>query len=167
MTSFQTKQVMMMTSRRVYCSAAVFIGLFLFGVSARGENRITILNDAFGRKADLKRDWGYSALIQYNGKRILFDTGGNISTLRDNVERMHVDLSHLDAVVISHSHGDHTSGLRYVLELNPGVPLYLPDDPEFRPREVPRHFLRRRLNRSSRRTTGTSMVCRLNISPPG
>jgi 7,8-dihydropterin-6-yl-methyl-4-(beta-D-ribofuranosyl)aminobenzene 5'-phosphate synthase len=105
------------------------------------ENRVTILTDAFERKPELQLDWGYSALIEYNGKRILFDTGGNIALLRANVEKMHVDLSHLDMVVISHSHGDHTSGLRYVLGLNPNVALYVPDDVMFRGHEVPQQFL--------------------------
>ena len=35
---------------------------------------ITILYDAFGSKSELKKDWGFSALIEYQGKRILFDT---------------------------------------------------------------------------------------------
>lgn len=96
------------------------------------ETRVTILNDAFGKRAGLTKDWGYSALVEYEGKRILFDTGGNIAVLRSNVEKMHVDLRHLDMVVISHAHGDHTSGLRYVLELNPGVALFVPNDVTFR-----------------------------------
>ncbi|HEY8998348.1 MAG TPA: MBL fold metallo-hydrolase [Edaphobacter sp.] len=96
------------------------------------ETRVTILNDAFGRRADLTKDWGYSALVEYEGKRILFDTGGNIAIFRSNVEKMHVDLRHLDMVVVSHAHGDHTSGLRYVLDLNPGVALFVPDDVTFR-----------------------------------
>ncbi len=105
------------------------------------ENRVTILHDAFGRKGELTLDWGYAALIEYNGKRILFDTGNNIALFKGNVEKMHVDLTHLDAVVISHIHGDHTSGLRYVLSLNPHVALYVPNDGEFRQRELPRAFL--------------------------
>jgi 7,8-dihydropterin-6-yl-methyl-4-(beta-D-ribofuranosyl)aminobenzene 5'-phosphate synthase len=123
---------------RAILSVAV---LFSCAAACCAENRITILTDAFSRKPDLQQDWGYSALIEYNGKRILFDTGGNIAMLRANVERMHVDLSHLDMVVISHSHGDHTSGLRYVLGLNPNVALYVPDDVVFRGHEVPPQFL--------------------------
>lgn len=128
-------------TRRTFSIALVFLGLFVFGAEVRAENRITILNDAFGRKADLKQDWGYSALIEYNGKRILFDTGDNIAIFRANVEQMHVDLSHLDAIVISHIHGDHTAGLRYVLGLNPKAVLFVPNDGEFLQREIPRPFL--------------------------
>lgn len=120
---------------------ALVLAALVLCTMARAENRVTVLMDAFGRKPYLQQDWGYAALVEYNGRRILFDTGGNIAVLRANVEHMHVDLTHLDAVVISHSHGDHTSGLRYVLQLNPGVVLYLPDDPVLRPREVPSGFL--------------------------
>ncbi len=105
------------------------------------ENRVTILNDAFERKTELEPDWGYSALIEFEGKRILFDTGDNAALFQRNVERMHVDLSHLDMVVISHAHGDHTSGLRYVLSKNPTVPLYVPDDAYFTGTTLPDAFL--------------------------
>ena len=38
-------------------------------------NRVTILYDAFGKSPTMTKDWGYSALVEYGGKRILFDTG--------------------------------------------------------------------------------------------
>lgn len=87
---------------------------------------VTILYDAFGGGPGLTRDWGYSALIEYQGKRILFDTGNNATIFAQNVKRLHVDLSHLDFVVISHRHGDHTAGLSIVLQANPTVPVYAP-----------------------------------------
>jgi 7,8-dihydropterin-6-yl-methyl-4-(beta-D-ribofuranosyl)aminobenzene 5'-phosphate synthase len=106
-----------------------------------GQDSVTILTDAFGRNPALALDWGYAALVEFGGRRILFDTGDNAVVLKQNAERMHVDLSHLDLVVISHAHGDHTSGLRQVLALNPDVPLFVPDDVFFRGHEVPRPFL--------------------------
>src|ERR1700712_3532649 len=109
--------------------------------SCAAENRITILNDGFGKKTGLEPDWGYAALLEFEGKRILFDTGDNAALFQRNVERLHVDLSHLDMVIISHAHGDHTSGLRYVLSLKPHVPLYVPDDPYFTGRTLPGAFL--------------------------
>jgi 7,8-dihydropterin-6-yl-methyl-4-(beta-D-ribofuranosyl)aminobenzene 5'-phosphate synthase len=42
------------------------------------QNRITVLVDAFGDRSDLKKDWGYSALVEYSGRRILFDTGNDV-----------------------------------------------------------------------------------------
>ena len=36
---------------------------------------MTILYDAFGESKEVTKDWGFSALVEHNGKRILFDTG--------------------------------------------------------------------------------------------
>ena len=71
-------------------------------------NRITILYDAFGMPSGLTKDWGFSALIEYCGKTILFDTGNNAEVFMHNVGALKVDLSNLDFVVLSHRHGDHT-----------------------------------------------------------
>lgn len=100
-----------------------------------------ILNDAFGDRPQLEQDWGYSALIEFEGKRILFDTGDNIEVFRKNVEALHVDLTRLDMVILTHAHGDHTAGLRYVLSKNPHVKLYVPDDPYFTGTTLPPAFL--------------------------
>lgn len=89
-------------------------------------NRITILYDAFGKPSALQKDWGYAALIEYGRKRILFDAGNNAETFRRNVQTLKVDLKTLDFVMLSHRHGDHTSGLSYVLSVNPPVRIYTP-----------------------------------------
>jgi 7,8-dihydropterin-6-yl-methyl-4-(beta-D-ribofuranosyl)aminobenzene 5'-phosphate synthase len=88
--------------------------------------RVTILYDAFGKPSSLQRGWGYSTLIEYGGKRILFDTGGQYQVFANNVKQLDVDLTRLDFVVLSHRHGDHTSGLAYVLKQNPKVRIYAP-----------------------------------------
>lgn len=88
--------------------------------------RVTILYDAIGKSAELKHGWGYSALIEYGGRRILFDTGGRLNDFAANVTSLGLDLSRLDFVVLSHRHGDHTSGLHHVLKVNPGVKIYTP-----------------------------------------
>ncbi len=44
---------------------------------------------------------------------------------RANVGALGVDLTALDFVVISHRHGDHTTGLAYVLEKSPRVPVWV------------------------------------------
>jgi 7,8-dihydropterin-6-yl-methyl-4-(beta-D-ribofuranosyl)aminobenzene 5'-phosphate synthase len=108
---------------------------------AHAQNRITILNDAFGKPSALRPDWGYAALIEFEGKRILFDTGDNLEVFQTNVQKLHIDLSHLDMVILTHAHGDHTSGLRYVLAVNPHVRIYAPDDPFFTGRSLPPEFL--------------------------
>ena len=90
--------------------------------------KVTIIYDAFGKPSDLERGWGYSALVEYGGKRILFDTGGQYEAFKDNINKLKIDLTKLDFVVLSHRHGDHTSGLAYVLEKNPNVVIYAPTE---------------------------------------
>ena len=63
--------------------------------------RVTILYDAIGKSAELKHGWGYSALIEYGDRRILFDTGGRLNDFSANVTSLGVDLSRLDFVVLS------------------------------------------------------------------
>ena len=90
--------------------------------------RITVLYDAFGRNALMKKDWGFGALIEVNGKRILFDTGDNPEIFAQNVKAAGVDLNRLDFAVISHRHGDHMGGLTYLLSVNPKVKIYAPKE---------------------------------------
>lgn len=89
-------------------------------------HRVTILYDAFGNRRDLSRDWGFAALVEYGGKRILFDTGNNADIFASNVRALGIDLRHLDFVVVSHRHGDHVAGLNYLLRINPHVKIYAP-----------------------------------------
>jgi 7,8-dihydropterin-6-yl-methyl-4-(beta-D-ribofuranosyl)aminobenzene 5'-phosphate synthase len=105
--------------------------------------RITNLYDAFGAPSALQQDWGFAALIEYGGKRILFDTGNDAGIFEHNVKQLGIDLRRLDAVVISHRHGDHTSGLKYLLEVNPGVKIYAPLEGAFFKGAIPVGFLAR------------------------
>jgi 7,8-dihydropterin-6-yl-methyl-4-(beta-D-ribofuranosyl)aminobenzene 5'-phosphate synthase len=90
--------------------------------------QITILYDAFGEDSAMQKDWGYAALVEYGGKRILFDTGNNPEVLAQNAKAKSIDLSSLDFVVMSHRHGDHMGGLTYLLKVNPKVKIYAPKE---------------------------------------
>ena len=116
---------------RLICTVVLLFVATSTWLGARAADRVTILGDAFTRRADLAPTWGFSALVEFRGKRILFDAGGEEAPFISNAKQLHVDLTKLDMVVISHRHGDHTAGLRYVLSLNPGVPVYVPADVVF------------------------------------
>jgi 7,8-dihydropterin-6-yl-methyl-4-(beta-D-ribofuranosyl)aminobenzene 5'-phosphate synthase len=90
--------------------------------------RITVLYDAFGKDATMTKDWGYAALVEINGKRILFDTGDDPAILAKNVKLKGVDLSQLDFVVLSHRHSDHVGGFSYLFSVNPKVKIYAPKE---------------------------------------
>jgi 7,8-dihydropterin-6-yl-methyl-4-(beta-D-ribofuranosyl)aminobenzene 5'-phosphate synthase len=90
--------------------------------------QITVLYDAFGQTSAMQKDWGYAALVEYAGKRILFDTGNNPDILEKNAKAKGIDLAKLDFVVMSHRHGDHMGGLSYILRMNPRVTIYAPKE---------------------------------------
>src|SRR5438045_5619502 len=96
--------------------------------SAPPKAQITVLYDAFGKASAMQKDWGYAALIESSGKRILFDTGNNGDILAQNAKAKGIDLSKLDFVVMSHRHGDHMGGLAYLLKVNPTVKIYAPKE---------------------------------------
>ncbi len=92
------------------------------------KNQITTLYDAFGTDPSMTKDWGFSALVEIAGKRILFDTGNDADIFTANVKAKGVDLKTLDFVVLSHRHSDHMAGLNYVLSVNPTVKIYAPKE---------------------------------------
>lgn len=120
-----------------YCQAVlvVLVGRattdFAAGAKTAADSpkaQITVLYDAFGKTSALQKDWGYAALVEYGGKRILFDTGNNPDILAQNAKAKDIDLSKLDFVVLSHRHGDHMGGLAYLLKVNPAVKIYAPKE---------------------------------------
>jgi 7,8-dihydropterin-6-yl-methyl-4-(beta-D-ribofuranosyl)aminobenzene 5'-phosphate synthase len=56
-------------------------------------------------------EWGFAALVEVDGKRILFDTGARSDTVLENAKELKIDLSGVQDVILSHFHGDHTTGL--------------------------------------------------------
>lgn len=129
----------MKATSRVSDLGITALAIFLAGYAATAVPRtaagleltkaqITVLYDAFGKPSAMQKDWGYAALIEYAGKRILFDTGNNSAVLAQNAKAKGVDLSTLDFVVMSHRHGDHMAGLAYVLSVNPKVKIYAPKE---------------------------------------
>jgi 7,8-dihydropterin-6-yl-methyl-4-(beta-D-ribofuranosyl)aminobenzene 5'-phosphate synthase len=115
-------------NRHILLRALAVIVLLAGTAAAETPNRVTILYDSFGKSPSLTMDWGFAALVEYGGKRVLFDTGNNARIFEHNVKALGIDLRNLDFVVISHRHADHTSGITYLLTVNPKVQIYVPDE---------------------------------------
>ncbi len=68
-------------------------------------------------------EWGFAALVEVDGRRILFDTGAHPDTVLRNARTLGVNLSDVKDVVLSHNHDDHTGGLlalrRRILKQHP------------------------------------------------
>jgi 7,8-dihydropterin-6-yl-methyl-4-(beta-D-ribofuranosyl)aminobenzene 5'-phosphate synthase len=84
---------------------------------------ITILVDNLSGDPGLRTEHGFALWIEADERRILFDTGQS-GILLGNAERLGIDLSTVDALVISHGHYDHTGGITAILEQNPALPVY-------------------------------------------
>jgi 7,8-dihydropterin-6-yl-methyl-4-(beta-D-ribofuranosyl)aminobenzene 5'-phosphate synthase len=56
-------------------------------------------------------EWGYSALVEVDGNKILYDTGASPDMVIKNAKALNVDLSDVEDVVLSHNHWDHVGGL--------------------------------------------------------
>jgi len=93
----------------------------------RFQVKLTIVYDNEVKQAGLKADWGFSCLIEVeNLSPILLDTGASGSILLRNMNKLNIKPGDIGIVVISHSHGDHTGGLRDIMEANRDAELYLP-----------------------------------------
>ena len=72
-----------------------------------------------------KAEHGFSLYVQADdGFKVLFDTG-QTGLFADNAALMGVDISAVDALVLSHGHYDHTGGVGRFLELNRKAKIYL------------------------------------------
>lgn len=92
--------------------------------------KLTILCENCVEKASpygLLGEYGFSCLVETAVGRYLFDTGGGL-TIINNAERLGIDLSRLDGIILSHGHFDHTGGLKQVLEKTGSVAVYAHPD---------------------------------------
>jgi 7,8-dihydropterin-6-yl-methyl-4-(beta-D-ribofuranosyl)aminobenzene 5'-phosphate synthase len=85
---------------------------------------------------------GVSYLIRTDHSTILFDTGYYLDTticvLRYNLEKLGIDISEIDAIFISHNHGDHQNDWKWINDktfvnlknenIIPKIKIYVPDD---------------------------------------
>lgn len=87
---------------------------------------VTIVYNNVVADPALSGAWGMACVVQGASQTILFDTGGDGPTLLSNMEAMGMGEDEIDAIVLSHNHGDHTGGLWDVLARNASVTVYVP-----------------------------------------
>jgi 7,8-dihydropterin-6-yl-methyl-4-(beta-D-ribofuranosyl)aminobenzene 5'-phosphate synthase len=56
-------------------------------------------------------EWGFAAVLEVDGRRLLVDTGARAQTVLNNAAELKVDLASITDLVITHNHADHTGGL--------------------------------------------------------
>ena len=87
---------------------------------------VTIVYDNNGYNGHLTAAWGFSCIVKCQHETILFDTGGDGRVLLSNMARLGISPDGIDAIVLSHIHGDHTGGIDELLKRNGEVTVYLP-----------------------------------------
>ncbi len=71
----------------------------------------TILHNEYTSFVEEKA--GFSVYIEIDGKKILFDTSMKRDII-ENAKQAKIDLTHLDYVILSHGHYDHSDGLMHL-----------------------------------------------------
>ncbi|MDD5633865.1 MAG: MBL fold metallo-hydrolase [Candidatus Omnitrophica bacterium] len=72
-------------------------------------------------KPGLLAGHGFACLVD---QKVLFDTGGDLNGLVENMDRMMVSAKDIESVVISHDHWDHTEGLWELLRRKNALKVY-------------------------------------------
>ena len=74
---------------------------------------------------DIKAEHGLSFYLELNnGRKLMIDTG-QTDLFYENAEKMEVDVSDVECLVISHGHYDHVGGLNKFLEVNKKAKIYV------------------------------------------
>lgn len=88
--------------------------------------KVTILSTMLvGAPAAGIGEWGFAAVLEVDGRRLLVDTGARAETVLRNAAELKVDLASITDLVITHNHADHTGGLlalrRELMKQNPAA----------------------------------------------
>jgi 7,8-dihydropterin-6-yl-methyl-4-(beta-D-ribofuranosyl)aminobenzene 5'-phosphate synthase len=86
--------------------------------------RITVLLENSSLRSHFKAEHGLSLLIESGNKQILSDTGKSRAFVT-NAHALGVDLTCVDALVLSHAHYDHGGGISFFLAVNATAPIYM------------------------------------------
>lgn len=91
-----------------------------------GTVTFTVVFDSYAHDPALEMDWGFACLVETEDTTVLFDTGGDGAILMRNIKALGKDPAAIDAVVLSHEHGDHTGGLTALLDAGAVPTVYVP-----------------------------------------
>lgn len=91
-----------------------------------GNATIVVVVDDTPSHRLLEAVHGLSLYIETFDHIVVFDTGPSGEVLQNNCEKLGIDLSIIDAVVISHNHSDHVGGLSYIGWASPSTLVYIP-----------------------------------------
>ena len=91
---------------------------------------VTLIENNRGIREALAFEHGLSMWIEREGRAVLFDTGASGAFLT-NARLLGIDISRAEAVVVSHSHSDHSGGVRALYEPSASMQPSLTTGPSF------------------------------------
>ncbi|SHI12385.1 MBL fold metallo-hydrolase [Desulfosporosinus lacus] len=90
--------------------------------------QVTILvENTVGVSVGILAEWGLSMLLDFGDEKILFDAGEQ-GNLINNAQILGYDLRHIERIILSHGHYDHTGGLFKLLQYRGAIPVYAHPD---------------------------------------
>ncbi|AAM02536.1 MBL fold metallo-hydrolase [Methanopyrus kandleri] len=98
---------------------------------------VLVYDDRRGRRG-FRPSWGFSCLVELEGRRLLFDAGGRDRILLHNLQEAGVEPRDVELVIVSHDHDDHVGGLPGLLDGNPGITVFASPSSELDVRRVNR-----------------------------
>lgn len=77
-----------------------------------GALKITVLvTNLAGDPHEGSGEWGYSALVDVDGHKIIYDTGATANVALNNAKLLKLNMADVQDVILSHNHWDHVGGL--------------------------------------------------------
>lgn len=106
-----------MSSRpgRMFRTLSLLVLLSLAAAAVAAERtpvralRVTVLSTMLADGEELG-EWGFAALVEADGHRLLFDTGAKTDVVLRNARSLKLDLTTVPDVILSHWHSDHVGG---------------------------------------------------------
>lgn len=86
--------------------------------------KLVTLIENFTACCELQSEHGLSLYLEIGDQKVLFDAGQS-AAFADNAVKLGIDLTAVDAAILSHGHYDHGGGLKCFREINPEAPIYL------------------------------------------
>ena len=110
---------------------AAVLGIHAVPIGA-AELELRIVYDESSAMSGVRTDFGFSALVDFRGHRILFDSGNDAAIFLHNLDALRVDPASITHAVISNRFPDHITGIYRLALKNQTMKVYFldsfPDD---------------------------------------
>lgn len=93
-------------------------------VTEDSELEIRVIYDNTSARDDVPADWGFSTVITFRDRRVLFDSGTKPDLFLENLGKLDVAPASIEQAVISHQHPDHRNGIYKLYQRRPELEVH-------------------------------------------